>query len=111
MKKGDKVTYTSKGANPKIQKGIVKDVVNATLTRVVYNCGGDWENYENYISQLTTTKDLKSGWNEKSLIERINEADTMPKLDALRHEIMQEPNDFKVNQAAFKKQKNKLKKG
>lgn len=63
MKKGDKVTYTSKGANPKIQKGIVKEVVNDTRVRVVYNCGGDWANYENYTSILTMTKDLKVGWN------------------------------------------------
>jgi len=44
-----------------------------------------------------------------TMIERIKAADTMPKLDELRLEIVQDRENFEENQKAFRKQKNKLK--
>ena len=44
-----------------------------------------------------------------NIIDRIKACDTMPKLDELRLEIVKDKGNFKENQKAFIKQKNKLK--
>ncbi len=60
-KPGARVYYTAPhGAT---QNGRVKSV-NAELGTafVVYNCNGDWDNYENYTGQSTRLADLTLGW-------------------------------------------------
>lgn len=61
-KVGDKVTYIPGHCMP--ERGIVKevreDVANAVW--VVYNCAGNWENYQNYTGCKTNLRDLAPGW-------------------------------------------------
>jgi hypothetical protein len=42
----------------------VKEIPEHTNTaiRVVYHCGGEWDNFMNYTSQLTNINQLKLGW-------------------------------------------------
>jgi hypothetical protein len=56
VKIGDKVTYKNK------EPGVIKAFFDDGLVRVVYHCDNDWENYQNYTSALTLTKDLDYGW-------------------------------------------------
>lgn len=62
IKIGERVTY-----NPgyKTEKGIVKGFASDGDPFVVYNCGGDWENYQNYTGAKTPIKHLKKEWNEQ----------------------------------------------
>lgn len=60
LTKGTKVHYAPKH-RADIENGIVKDVTEAGVF-VVYNCGDDWDNYENYTAALTNPKDLQLGW-------------------------------------------------
>lgn len=48
----------------KYENGIVKEVPEDSLDsiRVVYNCGGDWKNYKDYTSALTSVRDLYLNW-------------------------------------------------
>lgn len=81
IKKGDKVHYLPShyrnsvpifeedglgidGYADKWENGIVKEVPEHSTdsVRVVYNCNGDWKNYENYTSALTNVRDLFIGW-------------------------------------------------
>ena len=68
VKVGDKVHYQPLHyltAEPeKWENGIVKEIPEHTTVyaRVVYNCAGDWENYQNYTSALTSADDLYLGW-------------------------------------------------
>lgn len=64
LKKGDKVSYQPEHYGKDFEHGIVKEIPEHTTeaVRVVYNCGGEWENYENYTSVLTYLRDLKKGW-------------------------------------------------
>lgn len=68
LKVGDKVYYQPshyKHDEPeRWENGIVKEIPEHTTVhaRVVYNCGGDWENYQNYTSALTCAEDLFLGW-------------------------------------------------
>jgi hypothetical protein len=58
---GQKVTYVAPGV--KKQKGIIKKLLpGQPVAWVVYNCGGDWENYQNYTASLTSLKNLEAGW-------------------------------------------------
>lgn len=52
------------GYADKWENGIVKEVPDWSTeqVRVVYNCAGDWKNYENYTSVLTNIRDLFIGW-------------------------------------------------
>ena len=34
---------------------------------VVFNCGDDWENYQNYTGQLTFCGDLTKGWGDENV--------------------------------------------
>lgn len=65
FKPGEKVHFCRKQDSTFFQNGIVK-VVRMTEkdTRyfVVFNCGGDWENYADYTGCLTAVNDMKRGW-------------------------------------------------
>ena len=65
-KMGDKVCYQPAHykSEDKYENGIVKEIPDHTNTaiRVVYNCGGQWENFKNYTSALTNIRDLRLGW-------------------------------------------------
>lgn len=66
VKKGDKVYYQPKHYKPdgEFENGMVKEIIknNFDCIRVVYNCAGEWSNYEHYTSALTNIKDLYLGW-------------------------------------------------
>ena len=57
---GDKVTYVANHGT--LENGIVKIVRDEEHAWVVYNCGGDWENYWNYTGALTDYRDLVPDW-------------------------------------------------
>lgn len=69
LKVGDKVHYQPSYylAEDKWQNGIVKEIPEFTISsvRVVFHCDGDWDNYDDYTSQLTDVKDLNMGWREE----------------------------------------------
>lgn len=60
VKPGQKVTYAPDYG--KEEKGIVKSLSNENYAFVVYHCGGNWKDYENYTAARTRIKDLKEGW-------------------------------------------------
>jgi hypothetical protein len=59
---GTKVHYHP--AHSKGENGIVKELPSHTnkAVRVVYNCAGNWDDYQNYTSALTNINDLTLGW-------------------------------------------------
>jgi hypothetical protein len=57
---GDKVCYVPE--HGKLENGIVKSHSDENHVFVVYNCGGDWENYQNYTAARTHTDNLVKGW-------------------------------------------------
>lgn len=63
---GDKVYYQPDHYKDEdeYENGIVKEVPEHSLdsVRVVYNCGGDWNNYKDYTSALTNVRDLYLNW-------------------------------------------------
>lgn len=62
---GDKVRYQPSHFDvDKWENGIIKEIRsdNMEAVFVVYNCGGDWENYKNYTAALTKIEDLYFGW-------------------------------------------------
>jgi hypothetical protein len=63
-KVGDKVCYRPNHYIERdlFENGIVKEICEDGDIRVVYNCGGDWENYTNYTSAKTRLEDLEPGW-------------------------------------------------
>ncbi len=72
LKVGDKVCYQPAHYGPgEFENGIIKSIPDFALdaddkyyghVRVVYNCGGNWDNYANYTGALTNLRDLKLGW-------------------------------------------------
>ncbi len=66
LKVGDKVHYQPIHylKEDKWENGIVKEIPEFSLSsvRVVYNCLGDWQNYQDYTSALTDVLDLNIGW-------------------------------------------------
>lgn len=64
LKKGDPVHYVpehyKKTGN--FENGIVKGFAENGGVFVVYNCNGDWDNYENYTAANTRPEDLFLGW-------------------------------------------------
>ena len=65
LKIGDKVYYQpAHYGEDQWENGMVKEIPDHTnqSIRVVYNCGGDWDNFKNYTSALTNLRDLKLGW-------------------------------------------------
>lgn len=63
---GQKVHYAPD--HGKIENGIIKEIPEHTQAevRVVYNCGGNWDHYENYTSALTNLRDLRLGWSDEA---------------------------------------------
>jgi len=59
FKIGEKVTYQTVY---KTEIGIVKSISDENNTFVVYNCGGDWNNYKDYTAARTPNQSLKHGW-------------------------------------------------
>ena len=59
MKVGDKVTYIAPSGK---EKGIVKSICDQEYVFVVYNCGGDWDNYAEYTGARTNKDNLVLGW-------------------------------------------------
>jgi hypothetical protein len=58
---GDRVHYEPTYKAP--ENGIVKSIPEEGLSVfVVYNCDGDWNNYQNYTGALTDVRYLKPGW-------------------------------------------------
>ena len=66
LKIGDKVHYQPTHYGERYENGIVKEIPEHTndSVRVVYNCGGDWDNFKNYTSALTNKRDLFFGWKQ-----------------------------------------------
>ena len=66
IKIGDKVCYQPDHykSEDKYENGMVKEIPDHTNTsiRVVYNCGGEWDNFKAYVSALTNLSDLTLGW-------------------------------------------------
>lgn len=66
LKVGDKVCYQPAHykESGRYENGMVKEIPDHTNTsvRVVYNCAGDWDNFKNYTSALTSLDDLTLGW-------------------------------------------------
>jgi hypothetical protein len=65
LKVGDKVYYQpSHYPVDKWENGVVKEIPewSKDQVRVVYNCSGDWKNFQNYTSALTNQRDLFIGW-------------------------------------------------
>lgn len=63
---GEKVTYTSPHANGEKDNGIIKSLTDSGAAAfVVYHCGGNWDNYQNYTGCHTMLKHLSKGWVEK----------------------------------------------
>lgn len=56
---GCRVTYDD---GLKRERGIIKALGDNGHVFVVYSCGGDWDNYDNYTSALTRIVDLRIGW-------------------------------------------------
>ena len=56
---GDKVTYITTG---KKEYGIVKSIADDEDVFVVYNCGGDWDHYQDYTAAKTHVYELHPGW-------------------------------------------------
>ena len=62
---GDKVYYQPDHYDDdQWENGMIKEIRenNTEGVFVVYNCAGDWHNYQNFTSALTNLRDLKLGW-------------------------------------------------
>lgn len=65
LKVGNKVCYQpSHYREDEWENGMVKEIPGHTNNsiRVVYNCAGDWDNFKDYTSALTSLRDLSLGW-------------------------------------------------
>ena len=67
FKFGDEVTYTS---HNKKEYGKVKSISDDAHVFVVYNCGGEWDHFEDYTAARTEIKDLTIGWPPEIVAER-----------------------------------------
>lgn len=61
---GEKVHYIRDNCtdSAEYENGMVKTIQSRTETRVVYNCGGEWGNFKDYTSALTSNRNLRKGW-------------------------------------------------
>jgi len=55
LEPGDKVNYEGR------ENGVVKKL-GSNKVFVVFNCGGDWENFEKYTAAMCKPRQLKRGW-------------------------------------------------
>ena len=50
-----------------MENGIVKRITpDGNGAFVVYNCGGNWNDFQNYTAANTNLRDLKLGWVENA---------------------------------------------
>ena len=70
---GNKVHYCTQHGTR--QNGIIKSLndMDQTVVFVVYNCAGEWDNYQDYTGASTKIADLKSGWINDKLNDTYNE--------------------------------------
>jgi len=62
IKRGMKVTYVTPH---RIETGIVKRICeNEDSAFVVYNCGENWNEYQDYTAAKTKLENLKKGWDK-----------------------------------------------
>jgi hypothetical protein len=65
FKIGDHVRFIKK-SDGKSVNGRVKAVHNIQkYVYVVFNCGGNWDHFMSYTSELTNIDDLELGWKRK----------------------------------------------
>ena len=65
LKIGDKVLYDPGYEGSNLERGIVKSFHNdPNFVFVVYNCGGDWENFKDYTAAKTHVDMLTVGWQQ-----------------------------------------------
>ena len=66
MNIGDKVHYIpfKKCVKSQYENGVIKAYHETRLdcVFVVFKCGEDWENYQDYTAALTNIKQLRKGW-------------------------------------------------
>ncbi len=65
LKPGDKVHYAPEHyKDHEFENGVVKSLNenNPTSAFIVYHCGGNWDDHENYTAASTNLKDLRKGW-------------------------------------------------
>lgn len=59
---GDKVCYCPEHGEK--ENGIIKGFATNGNPFVVYNCGGDWENYIDYTAANTPKEMIKKQWDK-----------------------------------------------
>lgn len=64
LKFGDKVHYCP-DYGP-MENGKVKSVPGDGYAFVVYNCAGNWDQFEDYTAARTKLSDLKKGWSDEA---------------------------------------------
>jgi len=80
LKIGQRVHYTDPFTQ-KTDNGMVKSINQDSddiQVFVVYNCGGDWDNYQNFTGVNTSVKDLTEGWyfaSIKHLLDKLEGTD------------------------------------
>lgn len=63
---GDKVCYIPPYDKAPYENGVVKGLSNdKNYAFVVFKCGDDWENYQDYTASRTNIKRLEKGWYNK----------------------------------------------
>lgn len=62
LHKGKKVHYDPEFGEP--ENGKVKSIQNEKYAFVVYNCAGNWDDYEDYTGARTRIADLREGWTD-----------------------------------------------
>lgn len=69
LKVGEKVHYQPDHykEDDRFENGIVKELrpEQPDVAWVVYNCGGEWDIYQEYTSARTNLRDLNKGWKWK----------------------------------------------
>lgn len=72
INKGDKVTYTSEYGSKYI--GIVKSDTSPMddFISVVFNCGNDWDNYDECNGVLVETKSIHPGWDADAVLKHFD---------------------------------------
>lgn len=106
---GTKVHYIPKGSTnaDEYENGIVKSILddnvrifakdNDPVVFVVFNCEGDWDNYDLYIGKLTRVAELKLGWYTESDVKLTSQK--ICELTTSLSEMLQEKNKRYGNSA------------
>lgn len=72
--KGDPVHYQPDHykADDRFENGIVKRVSESGAVFVVYNCGGEWDRFEDFTAANTAPRDLFMGWRGVVMASDVN---------------------------------------